>query len=102
MSHRQPENREAWDAICERCARCCYEKIEFEGKVYYTEVPCQYLDLKTKTCRVYDERDTVRKGCVRLTPELLGKGFLPADCPYVRDIKDYPAPTLAAPEDEDL
>lgn len=101
MSQRQPENRDEWDAICERCARCCYEKVDFEGKVYYTKIPCQHLDLKTRQCKVYGQREQVRKGCIMLTPELLGKGFLPADCPYVRDIENYPAPLLADKEDEE-
>ena len=95
MGDSNSDNRIQWDKLCERCARCCYEKIAFEDKVYYTDIPCQYLDLNTRLCKVYGERDKVRKGCVKLTPELLSKGFLPADCPYVKDLENYQAPLFA-------
>jgi uncharacterized cysteine cluster protein YcgN (CxxCxxCC family) len=92
-----------WESICRRCARCCYEKIDFEGRIYYTELPCEFLDLATNTCKVYTERDKKRPGCVRLTKETVKKGFLPADCPYVSDIENYQAPMLPDDfEEEDL
>lgn len=88
-----------WELLCARCGRCCYEKIDFEGRIYYTGVPCQFLDPVAKSCRVYAERDRRRPGCVRLTADTIGKGFLPADCPYVAGITNYPAPILADPDD---
>jgi hypothetical protein len=98
MSQTGKLNTKKWESLCSRCGRCCYEKIDFEGRIYYTELPCEYLDPKTQLCRVYDERDEKRPGCVRLTPENIKQGFLPADCDYVADIEDYPAPVM--PEDE--
>ncbi len=92
-------SRQAWEAICERCGRCCYEKIDCQGKIYYTRIPCEHLDLQTRLCRIYRERNQQRSGCVVLSPGLLGQGLLPADCPYVADLENYPAPCL--PEDED-
>lgn len=89
-----------WDSICCKCGRCCYEKIDFEGHIYYTEVACEFLDQNTRLCQVYAERDKKRPGCVRLTRDTVKKGFLPADCPYVADIENYPAPSLA--DDVDL
>lgn len=91
-------NESQWDAICECCARCCYEKIDFNGKIFYTAVPCEQLDPVTRLCRVYPQRDQVQPDCQRLTPETIGAGFLPADCPYVRDLPDYPAPVLNKPQ----
>jgi uncharacterized cysteine cluster protein YcgN (CxxCxxCC family) len=87
-----------WEALCRRCGRCCYEKVDFEGRIYYTELPCEFLDLETRCCRVYAERDVQRAGCVRLDEELVGKGFLPADCPYVADIDSYVAPIMSDDE----
>lgn len=83
-----------WESICKRCGRCCYEKVEFEGRVYYTDQPCEHLDLETRLCRIYERRSELRPGCARLDEEKLRAGILPADCPYVRDIEDYPAPQL--------
>jgi len=83
---------EAWEKLCRRCGRCCYEKVEFEGRVYYTDVPCEKLDLETRLCTVYDFRSSGRPGCVLLTPDLVRRGILPCDCPYVEGIQEYPAP----------
>ena len=93
-------NRRDWDAICNKCAQCCYEKIDFEGHIYYTDIPCEFLDLETNLCRVYEDRENKRPGCVRLTRENIKEGFLPADCPYVADIENYPAPSMT--DDSDL
>jgi uncharacterized protein len=83
-----------WEACCRRCGRCCYEKIEQDDGIYYTDVPCDKLDLASRQCTVYSEREQLRPGCRRLTPELVRRGLLPADCPYVEGIDDYPAPIL--------
>lgn len=87
-----------WEAICCRCGRCCYEKVDFEGRIYYTDLPCEFLDMETRRCRVYAERDVQRPGCVRLDEKLVRKGFLPADCPYVAEIEAYQSPSM--PDDE--
>jgi uncharacterized cysteine cluster protein YcgN (CxxCxxCC family) len=101
MNNQETKNKKDWDAICSRCARCCYEKIDFEGDIYYTDVPCEFLDLETNLCCVYTERESKRPGCVHLTQENIKKGFLPEDCPYVVDIEDYPAPSLQDESESD-
>ena len=100
MTQTRKSNIGKWESVCSRCGRCCYEKIDFEERIYYTRLPCEHLDPETKLCRVYDERDAKRPGCVRLTPENVKRGFLPADCAYVVDIEDYPAPVM--PGDEEM
>jgi uncharacterized cysteine cluster protein YcgN (CxxCxxCC family) len=89
----------AWEERCQRCARCCYEKVEFEGEIYYTETPCDKLDLATRLCTVYADRQMERPGCVALDRHLVRQGFLPADCPYVQDVVGYVPPHLL-PEDD--
>jgi len=83
-----------WEARCRRCGRCCFEKIEYEGVIYYTDIPCEKLDLQTRLCTVYPDRIHARPGCTPLTPEIVQLGVLPADCPYVEGVKDYIAPKL--------
>jgi uncharacterized cysteine cluster protein YcgN (CxxCxxCC family) len=100
MSQSSESETNKWESVCTRCGRCCYEKIDFEERIYYTELPCEYLDIETKLCRVYNERDVKRSGCVSLTPNNIQQGFLPADCAYVVDIEDYPAPVM--PEDDEM
>jgi len=89
-----------WEARCRRCGRCCYEKIEFEGRVYYTNKPCDKLDLATTHCSVYDVRLKAKPECMPLNEETLHRGILPADCPYVADISGYNAPQLWDDEEE--
>ena len=90
---------ERWESLCKLCGRCCYEKIDFEGEIYYTGSPCEFLDLNTNLCTVYDHRHKARPGCVPLSPEVFNRGILPADCPYVSGIKNYRAPKLHLEED---
>lgn len=73
-----------WEAICERCGRCCYEKYEYRGRIFYSQTPCPYLNRGTKLCKVYGRRNKTHPDCVQLTPELVRAGILPDDCPYVR------------------
>ncbi|MEJ2475752.1 MAG: hypothetical protein P8Y74_17985 [Desulfobacterales bacterium] len=86
MSSIKPQSSQ-WEAICRRCGRCCYEKIDFEGQIYLTDIPCEHLDLKTRLCQVYMDRDNKRPGCVRLTPDHLDKGLLPPDCAYLAGLE---------------
>ncbi len=90
----------AWEARCRRCGRCCFEKIDYEGEIFYTDRPCEKLDLATRLCTVYPNRQIERPGCTRLTPEIARRGVLPPDCPYVAGIADYRAPNLGESEDE--
>jgi len=72
-----------WESLCERCGRCCYEKYEHQGQFFYTKTPCEFLDLQSRQCRVYHQKQEKQPECTRLTPELIRSGVLPADCPYV-------------------
>ncbi len=101
MKKIREKDQNDWESICCRCGRCCYEKIDFEGKIYYTDLPCEFLDTETKMCRVYADRDRKRPGCIRLTAAYVKEGFLPADCPYVADIENYPAPSMSDEDDSE-
>ncbi|MCW8858561.1 MAG: hypothetical protein OQK97_02510 [Deltaproteobacteria bacterium] len=73
-----------WEAICERCGRCCYEKYDYRGKIFYTNTPCRFLDTTTRQCRIYGQRSDLHPDCARLSPELARSGILPDDCPYAK------------------
>jgi uncharacterized protein len=83
-----------WEAICQRCARCCYEKLDYKGRIFYTNKPCPHLDTDANSCRIYARRSELHPDCVHLTPELVEAGFLPADCPYVAGVDNYQAPEV--------
>lgn len=90
----QPGTAE-WEDICRCCGRCCYEKLDYRGRIFYTNKPCPHLDVFTNRCRIYENRSQLHPECVRLTPELVSAGFLPEDCPYVAGVANYPAPESA-------
>ena len=77
---------EAWEALCRRCGQCCFEKwVDGDGTIHPTRIPCQFLDLFSRECTVYDKRLEVGEGCIRLTPEIVEVvQWLPEDCAYVR------------------
>jgi len=76
------------EALCRRCARCCYEKIVVDGHVFTTRRPCRYLDVRTKLCRVYRRRHEINPRCLTVE-QGIAWGVFPADCPYVRGLEDY-------------
>lgn len=83
----QPSDEEH-EALCRRCARCCYEKLIVDGHVFTTRKPCPYLDVKTRLCKVYTRRRQVNPRCLTVA-EGIAHGVFPTDCPYVKDLPDY-------------
>jgi len=79
------------EALCRRCGRCCYEKLIVGRTVITTNIPCKYLDLKTRLCTVYEQRSEVNPSCIDVE-QGLKMGVFPADCPYVAGIDGYVAP----------
>jgi uncharacterized cysteine cluster protein YcgN (CxxCxxCC family) len=76
-----------WEALCDRCGRCCLEKLTDRktGKVFYTSVPCRLLDTEMGTCRNYAERTAAVPSCQRLTPATIAAcRWLPQSCAYRR------------------
>lgn len=93
-----PRKDELWEERCERCGRCCYEKVWDEDGVWVTDVPCRYLDLKTRLCTVYPRRFEVEPECLSVDREAIEEGIMPDGCAYVRDIPGYRGPKPLPPE----
>jgi len=73
-----------WDSLCKQCGRCCYEKLEDgRGKIIYTRTPCEYLDVDSRRCTIFEQRFSINPSCIKLTPYLVTTlHWLPHDCGY--------------------
>lgn len=77
--------KEEWESLCDRCGKCCLNKIHYEGNkhVLYTDVSCKLFDPKKCTCSDYKNRKKIVKDCIKLTPEEIEKNSdLPSTCSY--------------------
>jgi uncharacterized protein len=82
-------NQEEWECICNRCGKCCYEKVDLgAGVIQYTDEPCQHLDTETRLCKVYHNRHEAEPDCISLTEHLVRTlNWLPEECAYVSYIR---------------
>jgi len=79
MSH------DEWESLCDGCGKCCLQKLEDEdnGDVFYTDVSCQLLDVKTCRCKDYENRLARVPECIDLTPQTASEyTWLPSTCAY--------------------
>jgi uncharacterized protein len=85
MGNDRQSNKE-WEALCERCGLCCFEKIEDgNGTIFFTQTPCRYLDVVSRQCKIYDRRFGINPECVKLTADLLREiRWLHGGCGYVK------------------
>jgi uncharacterized cysteine cluster protein YcgN (CxxCxxCC family) len=84
-----------WEALCDGCGRCCLHKLEDEdtGELYFTNVACRLLDLKTCRCREYARRVELIPDCLMLSPSNLGLfKQLPSTCAYRLLAEGQPLP----------
>lgn len=79
------------ESLCRMCGRCCREKVEIDGVVFYTDRVCRWWDPETKLCTVYDRRGEVCPDCADID-RAISRGILPRDCPYVAGRPDYDPP----------
>lgn len=80
-------NHSEWEALCDRCGKCCLHKIEDEdsGEVYFTDVACRLLNLETGTCMDYKHRQKEVPDCLVLTADRVNSMYwLPESCAYRR------------------
>ena len=73
-----------WEDICQRCGECCFEKkIDQQGIVHTTSIPCRFLDIHTRNCRIYHQRFQAEEDCIKLTADILPElDWLPKNCAY--------------------
>jgi len=76
-----------WESLCDHCGLCCLQKLENEktGKIKYIGVACEFLDIETCQCLVYENRHFANPDCIALTRENIRQiKWLPVTCAYRR------------------
>ena len=89
-------NEEEWESLCDNCGKCCLHKLEDEdtGKIFYTSVVCDLINLESCRCTRYSERCTLVPDCLDLKQhDFTDYTWLPATCAYklLAEGKDLPA-----------
>ncbi|MCX8956167.1 YcgN family cysteine cluster protein [Erwinia psidii] len=76
---------EEWESLCDGCGQCCLNKLQDADtdEIYFTNVACNQLNIKTCQCRHYERRFEYEEDCIKLTRENLPTfSWLPPSCAY--------------------
>ncbi|CRL45342.1 hypothetical protein SGGMMB4_02988 [Sodalis glossinidius str. 'morsitans'] len=86
---------EEWESLCDGCGRCCLNKLidADTDEIYFTNVACDQLNLKTCQCRHYANRFAYEPDCIKLTRKNLATfNWLPPTCAYRLHSEGKPLP----------
>jgi hypothetical protein len=78
-------DEQEWESICDGCGKCCLQKLQDDetNEIYYTDLACHQLNIKSCQCKVYPDRFKHVDSCVDLTPKHLDVfEWLPDTCSY--------------------
>src|SRR5699024_153938 len=84
-----------WEALCDGCGLCCINKLEDEdsGEIYYTNVACDLLNLKTCQCQHYQTRHQYVPECIELSiNDIETFPWLPTTCAYRLRVEEKALP----------
>lgn len=76
-----------WESLCDGCGQCCLNKLQDADtdEIYFTNVACNQLNIRTCQCRHYEQRFAYEPDCIKLTRENLDQfAWLPKTCAYRR------------------
>lgn len=86
---------EEWESLCDGCGQCCMHKLldADTDEIYFTNVACDQLDLKSCQCKNYAERFRYEPDCIKLTRDNLTTfRWLPNTCAYRLIAEGKPLP----------
>jgi uncharacterized cysteine cluster protein YcgN (CxxCxxCC family) len=74
-----------WESLCDHCGVCCLHSVQDEetGEITHLSVACQFLDICTCRCLIYEERFKIESDCEKLSPDKIWRiRKLPRTCAY--------------------
>ncbi|PAV02276.1 hypothetical protein CBG25_11855 [Arsenophonus sp. ENCA] len=86
---------EEWESLCDGCGQCCMHKLldADTDEIYFTNVACDQLDLKSCQCKNYAKRFRYEPDCIKLTRDNLTTfRWLPNTCAYRLIAEGKPLP----------
>jgi uncharacterized cysteine cluster protein YcgN (CxxCxxCC family) len=86
---RTESDRSEWESLCRQCGLCCFTKYdEGDGKIFVSAIPCRYLDVVSRRCKIYPRRFEICPECIQLTEPLVREfTWLDEECGYVQALK---------------
>jgi len=77
-------NKTEWELLCDGCGKCCLNKLDIDGEIFFTCVSCRFLDAKSCLCRIYENRFEKVPGCRNMTLNTVRETprWLPKTCAY--------------------
>ncbi|MCY4007993.1 MAG: YcgN family cysteine cluster protein [Rhodobacteraceae bacterium] len=79
-------NNREWEALCDRCGRCCLLKFHTtdDSQVTFTNLSCRLLNTHTCRCKHYASRNRIVSDCVTLRPDDIEQviTWMPPTCAY--------------------
>lgn len=88
--------QEEWEALCDRCGKCCLIKLEDEddGTIAFTRLVCRLFDDKKCQCSNYPKRFDHVSDCLTLNMKTIpdAEYWLPKTCAYVLRYHQKPLP----------
>ena len=84
-----------WESICKGCGICCLYKYEtIFGKIRYSAIVCNELNLDTRQCACYNTRLGQNDCCKIDLDQVMIRKLMPSSCGYVEFLHGrapYPA-----------
>jgi len=102
---KKPTHETLADNLCSNCKTpglcCTASAMGLKGeKIYLPSLPCRYLDMNTKQCKVYFERFEKAPWCQDMFWFKTNKDTLPPECEYHNEIKFSKVSRVASKEEE--
>ena len=89
-----PQGTPEWEALCNQCGKCCYDKVWRGSRLMLLKSACAFLDTETNLCKCYEDRFANEPLCMPVGAEIIQMGGLPGDCPYVENLPGYRPPLV--------